>query len=294
MSRRDSNLNRQQKEAALLMISLYPRLIFPELELTLRQIHGRLFSAVTELGRRWRTVQEYHKYHSCSFHSSSWNPTDFRMIPLGDLDLRNEIRLDSGVLYHCWNPTRSVRRLYSARIHGSKAPMSVALYQGENAEEEWRQDVSRYSYLRHPNILQLFGTASSCGIHAAIFQDELILAKQILKKYSDSHFSAIYVWWYLHTEFEDAEQYIEAVSGKFTTSLECTIWIRPSTGRLCVDFTLPENDPLELWQPVGVDSLSSPFRFGLEPPEDSKIIDLIPLDTYHGICYDHFRRYRLF
>ncbi|KAJ7443467.1 hypothetical protein FB451DRAFT_94303 [Mycena latifolia] len=87
--------------------------------------------------------------------------------------------------------------MYSARIHGSKAAMTVALYQGENAEEECRQDVLQYSWLRHPNVVQLFGTINSSGIHAAIFHDELILAKQVLKKYSDSHFSAVYVYWCL-------------------------------------------------------------------------------------------------
>ncbi|KAJ7443477.1 hypothetical protein FB451DRAFT_94546 [Mycena latifolia] len=104
-------------------------------------------------------------------HADPTVPSDFRMIPLGDLDLLNEICLDSGVVYRCWNPTRSVRRMYSARIHGSKSPMTVALYQGENAEEEWRQDLSQYSWLRHPNVVQLFGTASSSGIYAAIFHD---------------------------------------------------------------------------------------------------------------------------
>jgi hypothetical protein len=54
------------------------------------------------------------------------------MIPLGDLDLRNEIQLDSGsnTVYR-----RSVRRLYSARVFGEKSKMTVALYQGDDAEE---------------------------------------------------------------------------------------------------------------------------------------------------------------
>ncbi|KAJ7461442.1 hypothetical protein FB451DRAFT_1404676 [Mycena latifolia] len=129
-------------------------------------------------------------------HVASTLSSDFRMIPLGDLNLHNEIRLDSGVAYRRWNSTRSVRRMYSARIHGSKAPMTVALYESENAEEEWRQDVSRYSCLRHPNILQLFGTINSSGIHAAIFHDELILAKKVMEKYRGSHLPAVYLWEY--------------------------------------------------------------------------------------------------
>ncbi|KAJ7737801.1 hypothetical protein DFH07DRAFT_93195 [Mycena maculata] len=90
-------------------------------------------------------------------------PADFRRIPLGDIDLRQEIRLDaeSGIVER---QRGSVRRMYSARIHGSKSDMTVALYQGDNAEEEWRHAISRYSWFRHPNFVQIFGAASASGI----------------------------------------------------------------------------------------------------------------------------------
>ncbi|KAJ6620020.1 hypothetical protein B0H10DRAFT_2216312 [Mycena sp. CBHHK59/15] len=76
-------------------------------------------------------------------------PSDFRMIPLGDLDLRKEIRMeqDSGVV----NRRRAVnfaRRMYSARLNRLSSDMTVALYQGQNAEEDWRQDLERYSGIR--------------------------------------------------------------------------------------------------------------------------------------------------
>ncbi|KAJ6518423.1 hypothetical protein DFH09DRAFT_1373446 [Mycena vulgaris] len=63
-------------------------------------------------------------------------PPDFHMIPMGDLDLREEIRPRhrSGVVYPR-EGRASVRRVYSARVHGSKSKMTVAVYQGENAEE---------------------------------------------------------------------------------------------------------------------------------------------------------------
>ncbi|KAJ7455110.1 hypothetical protein FB451DRAFT_1278465 [Mycena latifolia] len=101
-------------------------------------------------------------------------PFDFRRIPLGDLDLLNEIRFSSDVVHRKYG-RHSVRRLYSARIYGSKSPMTVALYRGDTAEEEWRRDVSQYSSLRHPNLVQLFATASSSGIYAAIFHDSWCL-----------------------------------------------------------------------------------------------------------------------
>ncbi|KAJ7455146.1 hypothetical protein FB451DRAFT_1408020 [Mycena latifolia] len=150
---------------------------------------------LTVAGGQFRSITNVH-------HVAPTVPSDFRRIPLGDLDLRNEIRLggESGVAYRLCRRS-SVRRMYSARIHGSKSPMTVALYQGENAEEEWRQDLSQYLWLRHPNVVQLFGTASSSGIYAAIFQDELILAKQVMEKYQGSHLAQVYLWAYFGTEF---------------------------------------------------------------------------------------------
>ncbi|KAJ7759370.1 hypothetical protein DFH07DRAFT_1060222, partial [Mycena maculata] len=62
-------------------------------------------------------------------------PSDFRRIPLGDIYLRNEIRLDaeSGVVDR-HNVRGSVRRVYLAKINGKSADMTVALYQGDSAE----------------------------------------------------------------------------------------------------------------------------------------------------------------
>ncbi|KAJ7628104.1 hypothetical protein B0H17DRAFT_1218340 [Mycena rosella] len=71
-----------------------------------------------------------------------------RVWEMGDLDLRNEIRLvASGEVYRR-RGRQSVRRVYSAQIQGSKSKMTVAVYQGENAEEAWRADVAQYSRLR--------------------------------------------------------------------------------------------------------------------------------------------------
>ncbi|KAJ7690600.1 hypothetical protein B0H16DRAFT_1856461 [Mycena metata] len=93
---------------------------------------------------------------------------DFEVIPLGHLDLRNEMCLDAGsdTVYRKYEHG-SVRKVYSAWIHGCKSNMTVAVYLRDNAEEEWRQDISKYSGLRHPNLIQLFGTVSSSGLHAA-------------------------------------------------------------------------------------------------------------------------------
>ncbi|KAJ7261432.1 hypothetical protein C8J57DRAFT_1513960 [Mycena rebaudengoi] len=54
---------------------------------------------------------------------------------------------------------------------GRQSDMTVAIYQGENAEENWRRELAKYSGIRHPNFIQLYGTVSSPGLHAIIFHD---------------------------------------------------------------------------------------------------------------------------
>ncbi|KAJ7301649.1 hypothetical protein DFH08DRAFT_101659 [Mycena albidolilacea] len=121
-------------------------------------------------------------------------PDDFRRIPLGDVDLRREIRISSasGVVYK--RPVRGpVRRVYSGKIDGRKSDMTIALYQGINAEQEWRQDLSRYSGLRHPNFVQIFAVAVSAGIHSIIAHGDLIPYYEFLKHHQYSSLSSIYI-----------------------------------------------------------------------------------------------------
>lgn len=59
---------------------------------------------------------------------------DFRMIPLGDIDLQREILLDTGAVDRRRERPR-VRRVYTAKIEGRKSDVTVAMYQGEGAQE---------------------------------------------------------------------------------------------------------------------------------------------------------------
>jgi hypothetical protein len=125
------------------------------------------------------------------------------MIPLGEIDLKNEIHQDTGSAeVRRRGGRRSVRRVYSARIHGCPSNMTVALYQGDTAEEVrsysdsvnllWRITGVARGYLtiltrsvgavqcrvaanelscRHPNIIQLFGNVSSSNLRAGIFHN---------------------------------------------------------------------------------------------------------------------------
>ncbi|KAJ7679404.1 hypothetical protein DFH06DRAFT_1166505 [Mycena polygramma] len=77
--------------------------------------------------------------------------SDFRSIRLGDIDLR-EVRSETSSRFACYY-RRSVRRVHSARVEGRH--VTVAVYQGHGAEEEWREDIALYTSLRNPNFVQL-------------------------------------------------------------------------------------------------------------------------------------------
>jgi hypothetical protein len=53
---------------------------------------------------------------------------------MGDIDLLREIRLDNGIADFQRDRPR-VRRVYTAKIEGRKSDVTVAVYQGEGAQE---------------------------------------------------------------------------------------------------------------------------------------------------------------
>ncbi|KAJ6590578.1 hypothetical protein DFH09DRAFT_1139736 [Mycena vulgaris] len=199
-------------------------------------------------------------------HTSLANlPEDFRRIPLGDIDLRREIRLSgaSGVVHHR-RVRASVRRMYSSRIDGRSSDMTVALYEGQNAEEEWRQDLSRYSGLRHPYFVQVFAVALSAGIHGIIAHDDLIPYYEFLDHYQHSRLLSIYIVGHTETEFWDANEYFEQKFQRSILEIEGTDWIRRSTGQLCIDLTPSDLPRME----VGI----------AQRRERSRLDNIVPLD----------------
>ncbi|KAJ7927929.1 hypothetical protein B0H13DRAFT_2312105 [Mycena leptocephala] len=96
-------------------------------------------------------------------------PSDFRMIPLGDIDLRKEICLNYDTGDADQRPR--VRRVYSARVHGRKSNVTVAMYQGSGAEEEWWQDIAKYMMMDNgapgPPAANVFSSASTVSPKAS-------------------------------------------------------------------------------------------------------------------------------
>ncbi|KAF7340620.1 hypothetical protein MSAN_02133700 [Mycena sanguinolenta] len=91
--------------------------------------------------------------------------------------------------------------------------------------------------LRHPNIIQICGAASSHGIHAALFNDDLVPARYFIDSHRDSHFLTVYIYAHCNQDFSEAFNYIWSALQRPFPSSEYTIWIRRSTGRLCAELT---------------------------------------------------------
>ncbi|KAF7337145.1 hypothetical protein MVEN_02152500 [Mycena venus] len=128
-----------------------------------------------------------------TFTAAPTAPSDFRRIPLGDIDLLREIHVDydSGVVdRHTRMQVR--RRVHSARVEGRS--VTAVVYQGNGADKEWRRDLEKHRSLWHPNIIQIYGTASSHGINATLYHDEAMIIDMLtLKGYHDVCF-----WVLLH------------------------------------------------------------------------------------------------
>ncbi|KAJ7509108.1 hypothetical protein B0H11DRAFT_1963851 [Mycena galericulata] len=128
-------------------------------------------------------------------------PSDFKRIPLGDVDLRHEIRMDASGVVHREGARTSTKKMYSARIEGRQSDMTVAVYQGENAEEKWKRELAKYAGIRHPNFVQPFGIVSSAGLYATVFHDELVPVREYIEEYRHSMISTVYLYVYLVRPF---------------------------------------------------------------------------------------------
>ncbi|KAF8214551.1 hypothetical protein K438DRAFT_881824 [Mycena galopus ATCC 62051] len=120
-------------------------------------------------------------------------PSNFRTIPMGDLHLLHEIHQNTGSrVARRRRDQNSVRRMYSVHVHSSNSAMTAVLYQGARAEQQFKAEISRYSELRHPYLLQLYGIANTGGVHAAVFHDDLISHIAFWKQFTNSHFTEVF------------------------------------------------------------------------------------------------------
>ncbi|KAJ7872591.1 hypothetical protein B0H13DRAFT_2059226 [Mycena leptocephala] len=232
-------------------------------------------------------------------HPTPTVPSDFRRIPLGDVDLRNEIRLDECGVAQRRDGRTPVRRVYSAHIEGRQSDVTVAVYEGENAEENWKREVTKYSGLRRwikcinqsPKSHSALWTVNSCGIYATVFHDELVPILRFIQEYRHSMIYTIYLYGYLTREFQDAENYLVAIFGPTGSQSQISnsaAWIRRSTGRLCVEpsTTSAGRDGNPLGYPIGgVERLPHIPMSQHGPNSESIIISSLTLNQCHEICF---------
>ncbi|KAF7348042.1 hypothetical protein MSAN_01756600 [Mycena sanguinolenta] len=99
---------------------------------------------------------------------------DFRTIRFGDINLRKEIHRDRRydvVKFESGLNRVIVRRVHSGEIRGDPGPVTVAIYQADRAEEEWRKHLAKYAAIRHPSILQLYGLVHTDTVRGMVFHD---------------------------------------------------------------------------------------------------------------------------
>ncbi|KAJ7057449.1 hypothetical protein C8F01DRAFT_332622 [Mycena amicta] len=207
---------------------------------------------------------------------------DFRTIPLGDIDLQAELGAESSGYLHPHRRERSVRvvrTMYSAKVEGRE--MTAVLYQGdEQAKEDWMKEVKNMSSVRHPNLLQLFGIASSGRTHVAIYHGGLISMDHMLHYHRDNPMMRVNIRVQLSAEFRPAFDSLMRLvhdrhGPRFGPSL--SYFFRTSTGRLCIAV-----------DPSGYDTIyPPPIRFLIQqlwpsnPVNLSSLVESAPIDQLH-------------
>ncbi|KAF7334339.1 hypothetical protein MSAN_02378800 [Mycena sanguinolenta] len=213
--------------------------------------------------------------------------------PSGDINLIKEMRSSpQSSLVGRRTPVASFRRVYKAKLEGRESGnMTVALYEGDGAEEAWKRHLAKYEAVRHPNIMQLYGLVSSKGLYAMVFHDELIPYRQFRRRFERLPVLSTYVMAYCAiietTEYTEAVNYISNVFPKSSIVEDCKsqIWIRPRTGELCLDLVPggPETTArLALWSRIHVPRLEN---VTLDAPDSEEIIiSSLSEDQYHKAC----------
>ncbi|KAF7349787.1 hypothetical protein MSAN_01705900 [Mycena sanguinolenta] len=188
-------------------------------------------------------------------------PPDYLRIPLGSIDLRNEIRQVEavGVVSSRSHHRGIVRRMYSARVGCLSTPMTVAL---------------------HPHILQLYATASSSGIHASVFHDDLIPFHQFLESFRHSAILQAYIYAYTNVDDNEAFRYC----GRTLDSMR--YWARyyswpnsPFKPNLSVSL---RQDRIRM---TGTLTPPGSIQTLHDPRQESRVIASLALQQWYSICH---------
>ncbi|KAF7353287.1 hypothetical protein MSAN_01516700 [Mycena sanguinolenta] len=214
-------------------------------------------------------------------HPRDQESSDFRTIRRGDLKLVKEVHLGTeSIVMGRLSRGVCVRRIHHAKIRGDPGIVTVAVYQGDGAEEEWRKDIAKYESIWHPYIMQLCGLVNTERLYAMVFHDGLIPYDQFIRCFEHSPILKIYISGYCTTEYREATDYIYDVIGP---SMERSVWIRSSTGQLCLDLAQggPGTSTDLNWWGIRVLHLEN---ISLDAPKsEDMIISSLSEDQYHEL-----------
>ncbi|KAK7006270.1 hypothetical protein R3P38DRAFT_3602234 [Favolaschia claudopus] len=230
-------------------------------------------------------------------------PCDFRRIPLGDIYLHRELQLierpaDGTHSAVKFQSRSQIRRVYSAQIEGQISKATVAMYQGDGAEEEWKKHMAKYMAARHPNVIQLFATSEFGGIRAMIFHDDVIPLRDFLDLYSQSPMLTVYIHGYIVCDSNASVRISQTVQTYFRSTFrynlyhhDCTLLTRRSTGLLCTDL-FPSHFVPYIYgfkemvpQPEQIPSFDASIQQAI-------IVNRLTLKQYHRICYWHLAHFQ--
>ncbi|KAF7369652.1 hypothetical protein MVEN_00296200 [Mycena venus] len=204
---------------------------------------------------------------------------------LGDIDLQAEICINYGTsVLNFQRKGACVRRVYSAKVEGRKSGVTAVLYQGNGAEEEWRRDFEKYSSLRHPNIVQIYGTVIAGDIHATLFHGDLIPFEQFLDLYRHSPCVQVLIFAHCSLEFHAASKYVYSVCQREAEWIEFTYWIRRSTGRLCTDLVSSRN-PVYLGHILNGTTNIPTAHSMIATYSEAMGVESLTLNEYYNICW---------
>ncbi|KAJ7033914.1 hypothetical protein C8F04DRAFT_1395766 [Mycena alexandri] len=229
------------------------------------------------------------------YHPPPVKAPNFRTIPMGDIDLQQELIVTrpAGLVSHR-RARNCVRRVYSAKINGRNKNLTVAMYEGDGAEEAWQQHIKMHMSLRHPNIVQIYGTARSGAMYAAIFHDDLIPIQLVA---SVSPIMTVYIPLCYLAEWRQACDYVKQVF-EITQGLELysTLSIHRSNGRLCAGFG-PQPDGKNEGHAFFYHSYPrgyhAPVNLSLDlTSQEAAAINSLSLEEYHFICSFTLHRFR--
>ncbi|KAJ7928251.1 hypothetical protein B0H13DRAFT_1007602 [Mycena leptocephala] len=138
--------------------------------------------------------------------------------------------------------------MYSAKLGGGSGRITVAMYQGDGAEEAWRRHMAKYESIeiRHPNIMQLYGIVCAGALRAMVFHDELIPFKQFLKRFVHLPIFTAGILGCCAIEFwESLDYFYSVVPTEKRGDTDFTFWIRPATYQFCIDLVLSSDPDLD-------------------------------------------------